>query len=180
LRGLRIGDELAAHYASLDLFLFPSLTETFGNVTPEAMAARLPVVAFRLRGGGAGSSSMVSAGRLVPFGDASAFVRESLALATDRAQRAAMGPAATRGRGAPDLGQHRRAASRPCLQAVIDQGAEAHRAAPADCSAPFAVDASAPRAVRRAHQRDHGSQAMARPKQPISVTMGRSSAIRAA
>lgn len=38
---------LATHYASADLFLFPSLTETFGNVTLEAMAERgLPVVAF--------------------------------------------------------------------------------------------------------------------------------------
>jgi glycosyltransferase involved in cell wall biosynthesis len=31
--------DLAAHYASADLFLFPSLTETFGNVTTEAMAS---------------------------------------------------------------------------------------------------------------------------------------------
>jgi tetratricopeptide (TPR) repeat protein len=42
--GLRRGEDLAAHYASADLFLFPSLTETFGNVTPEAMASGLPVV----------------------------------------------------------------------------------------------------------------------------------------
>ena len=44
--GVRRGDDLAAHYASADLFLFPSLTETFGNVTPEAMASGLAVVAF--------------------------------------------------------------------------------------------------------------------------------------
>ncbi len=44
--GLRKGDDLAAHYASADLFLFPSQTETFGNVVPEAMASALPVVAF--------------------------------------------------------------------------------------------------------------------------------------
>ncbi len=44
--GVRQGIELAAHYASADIFLFPSLTETFGNVTLEAMASGLAVVAF--------------------------------------------------------------------------------------------------------------------------------------
>ena len=38
-----------SHYASADLFLFPSVTETFGNVTVEAMASGLAVVAYRLR-----------------------------------------------------------------------------------------------------------------------------------
>ena len=44
--GMRTGIDLAAHYASADLFLFPSLTETYGNVTVEAMASGLPVIAF--------------------------------------------------------------------------------------------------------------------------------------
>lgn len=44
--GMRTGADLAAHYASADIFLFPSLTETFGNVTLEAMASGLAVVAF--------------------------------------------------------------------------------------------------------------------------------------
>jgi glycosyltransferase involved in cell wall biosynthesis len=44
--GMRSGEDLAAHYASADLFVFPSLTETYGNVTPEAMASGLAVVAF--------------------------------------------------------------------------------------------------------------------------------------
>ena len=43
--GTRRGEDLAAHYASGDLFLFPRLTETFGNVTLEAMASGLPVAA---------------------------------------------------------------------------------------------------------------------------------------
>ena len=44
--GMRSGEDLATHYASGDVFLFPSLTETFGNVTLEAMASGLAVVAF--------------------------------------------------------------------------------------------------------------------------------------
>lgn len=44
--GTQHGDALAAHYASADLFVFPSLSETFGNVTLEALAAGLAVVAF--------------------------------------------------------------------------------------------------------------------------------------
>jgi glycosyltransferase involved in cell wall biosynthesis len=44
--GFRTGNDLAEHYASADLFLFPSLTETFGNVTLEAMSSGLPTVAF--------------------------------------------------------------------------------------------------------------------------------------
>jgi glycosyltransferase involved in cell wall biosynthesis len=45
--GMKTGVELAAHYASADLFIFPSLTETYGNVVAEAMASGLPVIAFR-------------------------------------------------------------------------------------------------------------------------------------
>ena len=44
--GMRTGEDLAAHYASGDLFVFPSTTETFGNVTLEAMASGLPVLAY--------------------------------------------------------------------------------------------------------------------------------------
>jgi len=44
--GVQRGDALAAHYASADLFVFPSLSETFGNVTLEALASGLPVIAF--------------------------------------------------------------------------------------------------------------------------------------
>ncbi|MFT0866867.1 glycosyltransferase family 4 protein [Pseudomonas sp. CAM1A] len=44
--GAQRGEVLAEHYASGDLFLFPSLTETFGNVVLEALASGLAVVAY--------------------------------------------------------------------------------------------------------------------------------------
>ena len=44
--GLRRGERLAACYASADIFLLPSETETFGNVVLEAMAGGLAVVAY--------------------------------------------------------------------------------------------------------------------------------------
>ena len=43
--GALAGDELSAFYASADAFIFPSATETFGNVVLEAMASGLPVIA---------------------------------------------------------------------------------------------------------------------------------------
>jgi len=72
--GVYHGDELARRYASADVFLFPSETETFGNVTLEAMASGLAVVAFdyaaarmHIRNG--------ESGMLVPYGDGREFVR---------------------------------------------------------------------------------------------------------
>lgn len=44
--GMRTGDDLAIHYASADIFLYPSLTETYGNVTMEAMASGLATIAY--------------------------------------------------------------------------------------------------------------------------------------
>jgi len=44
--GMRRAEDLAAHYASGDLLLFPSQTETFGNVTLEGLASGLGVVAY--------------------------------------------------------------------------------------------------------------------------------------
>jgi phosphatidylinositol alpha 1,6-mannosyltransferase len=48
--GFRMGDDLARWYASADVFVFPSTTETFGNVILEAFASGLPVVGVRASG----------------------------------------------------------------------------------------------------------------------------------
>ena len=93
--GARRGTDLADHYASGDLFLFPSLTETFGNVVLEAMASGLPQVCFDY----AGAAEHVRHGKnglLVPFGDADAFVAEALRLATGE-DRDTMGAMAREG-----------------------------------------------------------------------------------
>lgn len=45
--GMRKGEDLARHYASADILLFPSTTETFGNVVTEGMASGLSVVAYQ-------------------------------------------------------------------------------------------------------------------------------------
>ncbi|MBN9314708.1 MAG: glycosyltransferase family 1 protein [Devosia sp.] len=48
--GLRTGDELSAIYRSADVFVFPSRTDTFGNVMIEALASGLPVAAYPVTG----------------------------------------------------------------------------------------------------------------------------------
>ena len=73
---------MARCYASGDILLFPSLTETFGNVTLEAMASGLGVVAF----GYGAAGEVIEDGRsgwLAPVGDADAFVRAAVAAATN-------------------------------------------------------------------------------------------------
>lgn len=48
--GPKTGEDLAAHYAAADVFVFPSLTDTFGNVLLEALACGVPVAAFPVTG----------------------------------------------------------------------------------------------------------------------------------
>jgi phosphatidylinositol alpha 1,6-mannosyltransferase len=48
--GFQAGDDLGRAVASMDVLFNPSVTETFGNVTLEAMAAGVPVVAARATG----------------------------------------------------------------------------------------------------------------------------------
>jgi glycosyltransferase involved in cell wall biosynthesis len=48
--GSKIGEELAGYYASADVFVFPSRTDTFGLVLLEALASGVPVAAHPVRG----------------------------------------------------------------------------------------------------------------------------------
>ena len=87
--GMRTGEDLAAHYASADMFLFPSLTETFGNVTTEALASGLPVVCFDYAAGAERVRNGHN-GWLAPVPDEDAFVDAALRVAGDRNARLAM------------------------------------------------------------------------------------------
>jgi glycosyltransferase involved in cell wall biosynthesis len=80
--GARRDEDLASHYASGDLFLFPSLTETFGNVLLEAMASGLPTVAFDYAAAAEHVRDDIN-GRKAPFGDEAAFIRAASRLARD-------------------------------------------------------------------------------------------------
>jgi glycosyltransferase involved in cell wall biosynthesis len=78
--GVQIGEQLAKHYASADVFLFPSETETFGNVTLEAMASGLVVLAYNYA---AAHMHMThgETGVLVPYGEPQAFIDAAVKLA---------------------------------------------------------------------------------------------------
>jgi len=91
--GFYSGETLAAHYASGDVYLHPSLTETFGNVVTEAMASGLPVCAFD----DAAAHEFIRSGEnglTAPLGDLESFMANALTLATDRELRHRLGSAA--------------------------------------------------------------------------------------
>jgi len=77
--GMKTGEDLAEHYASGDIFLFPSETETFGNVTLEAMASGLAVVAYDYAAARIHISHGAS-GMLAPYSDAKAYINAAVAL----------------------------------------------------------------------------------------------------
>lgn len=91
--GVRRSHDLARHFASGDLFLFPSTTETFGNVTLEAMASGVATVAFD---DGAAHEYIRNgiSGRALRLGDEAGFVAAAGALARNRTLRQNLGRAA--------------------------------------------------------------------------------------
>jgi glycosyltransferase involved in cell wall biosynthesis len=82
--GMRHGEDLAAHYASADVFLLPSLTETFGNVTLEALASGLGVVAYASAAAGELIEDGID-GLLATPGDEHGFIEAAAQLAADPA-----------------------------------------------------------------------------------------------
>ena len=86
--GMRSGEDLATHYASGDVFLHSSLTETYGNVTVEAMASGLAVLAYDYAAARQHIRHDVN-GLLAPFDDTTAFFKQAVALIQipDRIQR---------------------------------------------------------------------------------------------
>lgn len=84
------GEALPRAYASSDVFLFPSDTETFGNVTLEALASGTPAVVANATG----SDALVEHGKtgfLAPPGHAAAFLTHTQRLVKDAALRYQMG-----------------------------------------------------------------------------------------
>jgi glycosyltransferase involved in cell wall biosynthesis len=82
------GDELATAYASSEVFLYPCETDTFGNVTLEAMACGLPTVCADAPG----AKSIVlheKTGLLAKSGDQASFVEATRSLVADRDRREA-------------------------------------------------------------------------------------------
>ena len=91
--GFQKGADLGRAVASMDMLFNPSITETFGNVTLEAMACGLPTVAARATG----SESLVTegvTGRLIRPGAIGAFADALQYYCEDPAARAAAGQAA--------------------------------------------------------------------------------------
>ena len=86
--GMQTGEALAKHYASGDIFLYPSLTETYGNVTVEAMSSGLATLAYDYAAAHQHIRHDVN-GLLAPFDDTSAFITQAKGLISDmsRVQR---------------------------------------------------------------------------------------------
>lgn len=85
--GKRIGEDLAECYASADVFVMPSRTETFGIVILEAMASGLPVAAYPCTG----PIDLIAQGETgIMSEDLTAAAREALALPRDKVRTKAL------------------------------------------------------------------------------------------
>ena len=91
--GFKVGEDLATAYASGDVFLHCSVTETFGLVVLESMASGVPVVA-RDEGGPSDIVQHGETGFLVPPKDLDGFVTKAVKLANDVKMRERMAVAA--------------------------------------------------------------------------------------
>ncbi|HYA47740.1 MAG TPA: glycosyltransferase family 1 protein [Burkholderiales bacterium] len=135
--GARVGADLAAHYASADVFLFPSTTETFGNVVIEAMASGLAVLAYDDAAARQHIGHMTS-GLLAPRGDAELFTHLAAMLAHDPALRLALGREARRvSRDMPwklKLPKLEAALLEKALQTEAEPSRDGDRQDPAKCS----------------------------------------------
>jgi glycosyltransferase involved in cell wall biosynthesis len=128
--GVQRGEALATHYASADVLLFPSTTETFGNVVPEAMASGLAVVAYDY----AAARELLrhgESGLLLPFGDAPAFRTAAMRLAGQRDWARSLGAAG------------RQIALRHDWRSVVARVEQVYRAALAGAAATLSADAAA-------------------------------------
>ena len=90
--GFLSGDDLGRAVASMDVFFNPSVTESFGNVTLEAMAAGVPVVAARASGA-IGLIDDEATGFLVPPRDVAAYAAAIERLVTEPGLRQRLGAA---------------------------------------------------------------------------------------
>lgn len=88
--GFQTGDDLGRAVASMDIFFNPSVTETFGNVTLEAMACGVPVVAAHASGA-VGLVDEGETGFLVPPRDVKAYADAIQRLCEDDALRQRLG-----------------------------------------------------------------------------------------
>jgi glycosyltransferase involved in cell wall biosynthesis len=88
--GFLQGEQLGRAYASADMLLNPSTTETFGNINLEAMASGIPIVAAVATGSNCLIDDGVN-GRLVPPGDIAGFADALALYLTDDAARRAAG-----------------------------------------------------------------------------------------
>jgi len=93
--GFLEGEELCQAYASADLFVFPSTTDTFGNVVLEAQASGVPVIVSD-QGGPQENLLDGETGLVVPANDAEAFAEAVTKLLENPERRQRMSEASRR------------------------------------------------------------------------------------